>query len=407
MWSRLSARQLYRVLNSMSAPAFVNCLGGRRKGLVFVNKALVKALGYGSARPLIGQHLTFLFSDQQPGGRTKEQMIEEGKILLRDRGFWRGGLQYRRADNTSFSTSAVVTLCSVGGVPYTVSLLEDKELLAGFTSSFQKEIGGMTQALLHSANGVDVASLDMAKRLQDISGQTGLADQATSQAADSVRSIAGEVAGLSQGMAEIDKQMSRTLGISQAAVTHAERTDALVTSMAQAASSIGNVLNLIKRIADQTGLLALNAAIEAARAGDAGRGFAVVATEVKQLAGQTANATQEISQEVERVQLAITESVNAIHGTREVIAQINDIALAVAQSVQTQGTMTDSIARQVQEVATGTSQVSQSAQNIAQASLAARQSAQQMQDASLTLNQHSGQLNQRIDYFVSQLLQRF
>src|SRR5207253_7822042 len=137
-------------------------------------------------------------------------------------------------------------------------------------------------------------------------------------------------------------------------------TDARINELSQAAGRIGDVVKLITAIAEQTNLLALNATIEAARAGEAGRGFAVVASEVKQLASQTAKATEEISAQIAGMQTATQDSVAAIKEIGGTIGRISDIASTIAAAVEEQGAATNEIARNVGEASKGTAQVATS-----------------------------------------------
>ena len=142
------------------------------------------------------------------------------------------------------------------------------------------------------------------------------------------------------------------------AVDQARRTNDRVSELSKAASRIGDVVELINTIAGQTNLLALNATIEAARAGDAGRGFAVVASEVKALAEQTAKATGEIGQQIDGIQAATNDSVNAIKEISGTIEKLSEISSTIAAAVEEQGAATQEIARNVQQAAHGTQQVS-------------------------------------------------
>ena len=156
---------------------------------------------------------------------------------------------------------------------------------------------------------------------------------------------------------EISRQVHELSRIANEAVAQASKTDSRIAELSQAATRIGDVVALITAIAEQTNLLALNATIEAARAGEAGRGFAVVASEVKQLASQTAKATEEIGAQVANMQTATSESVAAIKEIGGTIGRISEIATAIASAVEEQGSVTKDIARNVQQAAAGTSQV--------------------------------------------------
>jgi len=172
-----------------------------------------------------------------------------------------------------------------------------------------------------------------------------------------VQSVATASEELTGSVNEIARQVQESSKIAGEAVSQAQKTDARITQLSQAASRIGDVVKLITAIAEQTNLLALNATIEAARAGEAGKGFAVVASEVKALAAQTAKATDEIGTQIASMQSATQDSVAAIKEIGGPISRISEIAGAIAAAVEEQGAATQEIARNVGEAAKGTAQV--------------------------------------------------
>ena len=141
----------------------------------------------------------------------------------------------------------------------------------------------------------------------------------------------------------------------------------MVAKLGESSTEIGNVIKVITSIAEQTNLLALNATIEAARAGEAGKGFAVVANEVKELAKQTAKATEDISHKIEAIQGDTKGAVEAIAQIGKIINQINDIQNTIASAVEEQTATTGEISRNVAEAATGSTQIAQSITGVAQA----------------------------------------
>ena len=179
------------------------------------------------------------------------------------------------------------------------------------------------------------------------------------QASANVETVATAAEELSASIHEIARQVHRSSSISGQAVTEAERTNALVLGLAEAAGRIGEVVTLINDIASQTNLLALNATIEAARAGEAGKGFAVVANEVKNLANQTAKATDGITQQITAVQAATREAVEAIEGIGTTILEVSETATAIAAAVEEQHAATQDIAGNVHRAADGTDNVRQ------------------------------------------------
>jgi len=200
---------------------------------------------------------------------------------------------------------------------------------------------------------------------------------------------------------EIGRQVLGSAHLAQTAVGEADQTQHLVQDLSQAASRIGEVVGLISNIAGQTNLLALNATIEAARAGEAGRGFAVVAAEVKELAGQTAKATEEISHQIIQIQGATGQAVSAIDTIAARIREINGVATTIAAAVEQQGAATQEIVRNVSQAATGTDQVTSNIVGVAQASEATGAAATQVLGAASELSRQSEQLGAEVSRFLS------
>ena len=171
--------------------------------------------------------------------------------------------------------------------------------------------------------------------------------------------------------------------------------------LAQAAQKIGDVVSLITDIAEQTNLLALNATIEAARAGDAGKGFAVVASEVKNLANQTAKATDEIGAQIAGIQTATQEAVAAIEGIGKTISKIDEVAAGVASAVEEQGAATQEIARNVEQAAAGTQEVSSNISGVSQAANETGSAATQIHTAANRLAGRSEALRREVDKFLA------
>lgn len=190
------------------------------------------------------------------------------------------------------------------------------------------------------------------------SEQASAVSSAAEIASNNVQTVASAAEELTASIQEISSNVSDSATIASGAVGEAERANEMVKGLAQAASKIGEVVSLITDIADQTNLLALNATIEAARAGEAGKGFAVVASEVKNLANQTAKATEEISSQIGGIQDATVNAVDAIGAITGTINKINEIASTIASAVEEQGAATNEIARNTEEAATGTNEMS-------------------------------------------------
>ena len=166
---------------------------------------------------------------------------------------------------------------------------------------------------------------------------------------------------------------------------------------------IGEVVELITDIAEQTNLLALNATIESARAGEAGKGFAVVAGEVKNLANQTAKATEEISRQITDVQQATENSVGAIQGVTTTITEINEISTAISAAVEEQGAATQEIARNVEQAAAGTQEVNVNISGINQAATDTGSAASDVLQASEDLTAKSGELRELVESYLQEI----
>ena len=198
---------------------------------------------------------------------------------------------------------------------------------------------------------------------------------------------------------EVAKQASTAAKVATNGVKVANDTNQTVIKLTHSSQEIGKVVKAITSIAEQTNLLALNATIEAARLGDAGKGFAVVATEVKELARDTAKATEEISHQIEAIQTDSKNAVEAINEITLIINKINDIQSAIASGVEEQTVTTREIGRSVQEAATGTSEI---ARNIVEVAAAAKNTSQGI----LTIKQSAAELS-RMSGYLKELVSKF
>ncbi len=241
---------------------------------------------------------------------------------------------------------------------------EDERLAAGHRAAmvaladqFEGAVGSIVERVSQASAELEACSGTLSQTAQTTQQLTMTVTAASEQASANVEAVAGATEEMSSSVNEISRQVHESSRIASEAVQQASKTDRRIAELTQAATRIGDVVALITAIAEQTNLLALNATIEAARAGDAGRGFAVVASEVKQLASQTAKATEEIGTQVAGMQAATNESVAAIKEIGGTIGRISEIATAIAAAVEEQDSVTKDIARNVQQAAAGASQV--------------------------------------------------
>ena len=227
-------------------------------------------------------------------------------------------------------------------------------LLNAHADSFEKDVNSVLGVVSAAARELQNTANSMAATADETLRQSSAVAGAAEQASQNVQTVAAATEELTASIHEISRQVTTSTQICTDAVEEANRTNVMVQGLAEAAGKIGEVVKLINDIASQTNLLALNATIEAARAGEAGKGFAVVAGEVKNLANQTARATDEISAQINAVQTATRDAVGAIQGIGPTIGRISEIAGAIAAAVEEQGAATQEIARNVQEAAQGT-----------------------------------------------------
>ena len=235
--------------------------------------------------------------------------------------------------------------------------IERKAAMHKLADEFQAAVGEIVETVSSASTELEAAAGTLTKTADTTQKLSGVVAAASEQASANVQSVASATEEMASSVSEIARQVQESSRIASEAVTQAEKTDARIAELSQAAARIGDVVKLITAIAEQTNLLALNATIEAARAGEAGKGFAVVASEVKQLAAQTAKATDEIGTQIHGMQSATADSVSAIKEIGSTIARIAEIASTIAAAVEEQGAATQEIARNVGEAAKGTAQV--------------------------------------------------
>lgn len=226
---------------------------------------------------------------------------------------------------------------------------------------------------------------------------------ASSRATSNMHAVSAAAEQLSASITEISNQVQQSKGISGMAVAEAENADGSVHGLALAAEKIGNVVKLINAIAEQTNLLALNATIEAARAGEAGKGFAVVAAEVKNLAGQTGRATEEIGGQVQTIQEETRKSVALIDNIAETIARMNDVTTTIAAAVEEQSAATHEIARNVSEAADSTSMMTTHIDGVSTSATEARSAAERVQKASGDLGRQTDLVRAEIEAFLKRV----
>lgn len=275
------------------------------------------------------------------------------------------------------------------------------EALDQLTKRFEVNVSSLTQGLSAAATQMEATAQTMTSVAKQTTHQSVTVSSAAHQTAANVQMVAAATEELSISIREIASQVAHSSQVAEKAVTGTQRTSATVQELAASAEKIGNVVQLINTIAGQTNLLALNATIEAARAGEAGKGFAVVASEVKDLATQTAKATDEISQQIGSVQQATQQTVQAIQEIARTISEMSQISTSIAAAMEEQGAATAEIARNVQEAARGTEQVTGSIADVQQGAGETGSAASQVLGAAQELSRHSNDLSREVSTFLS------
>jgi methyl-accepting chemotaxis protein len=255
-------------------------------------------------------------------------------------------------------------------------------------------------ALASSAEELTAVSQQMAGNAEETATQANIVSAASEQVSKNVQAVASGGEQMQSSIREIAKNANEAARVAKNAVNVAHITNETVAKLGDSSTEIGNVIKVITSIAQQTNLLALNATIEAARAGEAGKGFAVVANEVKELAKQTARATEEISQKIEAIQGDTKAAVQAIGEIGTIINQINDISNSIASAVEEQTVTTNEINRSMAEASKGVNDITKNISGVAMAAKDTTQGATDTQKAARELSEMASRLQAAISRFT-------
>ncbi|AWK88940.1 methyl-accepting chemotaxis protein [Azospirillum thermophilum] len=235
---------------------------------------------------------------------------------------------------------------------------EKRRTMTALADQFERSVGSIVGLVASAATELEAAAQTLNRTLEQTNGQASTVAAAATQATANVENVAEACRQLAGTVESVGQQVRQSASVAGRAVENAEQAQGTAEGLVSATQRIDEVVQLINSIAQQTNLLALNATIEAARAGEAGKGFAVVASEVKNLASQTARATEDITAQISEVQEVTRRTVDSIRGIAQVIGESSQIAATISAAVEQQAVATQEIARNVEQASAGTSEVS-------------------------------------------------
>lgn len=275
----------------------------------------------------------------------------------------------------------------------------EKDLSANMQLVLNK-VAENSSAMAAASEELSSVSTQMAANAEETAAQAGVVSAASEQVSKNTQTVATGIEEMSASIKEIAKNATDAARVATSAVKMAETTNTTIGKLGESSAEIGKVIKVITSIAQQTNLLALNATIEAARAGEAGKGFAVVANEVKELAKETAKATEDISQKIEAIQHDTRSAVNAIAEIGGIINQINDISNTIASAVEEQTATTNEISRNVAESSKGTCEIAQNITSVAEAARNTTEGASNSQRAASELARMAAELQSIVSEFA-------
>ena len=281
--------------------------------------------------------------------------------------------------------------------------VEKRQMMQKLADDFDTNVGSIIAMVSSASSELSITAQSMAGVAEETSCQATAVATASQQASSNVQTVAAASEEMTTSISEINKQMVQASQASKKAVETVEATGEQIANLAETANKIGDVVSMISDIAAQTNLLALNATIESARAGEAGKGFAVVASEVKELASQTAQATDGINRQIEEIQSSTKQAVVSMENIRIVIGSLDETSGAIAAAMEEQGATTHEISRNIQEAAKGTTEVTNNISGVTQAAQEAGSASSQVTSAAEELSRQSAALRTEVDRFIAQV----
>ena len=355
--------------------------------------------------------ITMGYSMEEVKGRTHSMFVEESfRSSSEYREFWaklcRGEYQsgeYKRVGKGGkevWIQASYNPILDLNGKPFKVvkyatdvtAQANTREALKSLLST----VSDNATALAGASEELSSVSTTMSATAEETSVQANVVSAASEEVSKNVQTVACGVDELNAAIKEIAKSASESAKVSQQAVNVANKTNGTIAKLGESSCEIGKVVKVITSIAEQTNLLALNATIEAARAGEAGKGFAVVANEVKELAKETAKATEDISQKIETIQNDTRGAVEAIRQIGDVINQINEISTSIACAVEEQTATANEMGRNVSEASKGSNEISENITAVATAAQSTTEGANNTQQAAIEIARMAAELQQLV-----------
>jgi methyl-accepting chemotaxis protein len=319
--------------------------------LIDCNDTCVRMFGYASRSEMIGLSPASFSPSTQPDGQDSARETAQALSIAHSKGYHRFEWTHCRADGSQFPVLVTIIEARVDGAPLLLSTVSDISEIFAAREKQTVKLRKLIQDFDVSISGVLTRTSNAVRGMSDSASEQAAL---TTQTTNNVQMVASATEQLTASIADINQQVAKAASVSSTAAEETNRTNEMVQTLANSSDKIGEIVKLINAIASQTNLLALNAAIEAARAGDAGKGFAVVANEVKSLAGQTAQATDEIIKHISTVQSDTQQAVEAIQRIGSVIEEVHQISTGIAAAVEEQGCSTREVSSNIAEVAQAT-----------------------------------------------------
>ncbi len=363
------------------------------------NDNFLSTLGYSIDEVKGRHHGMFVEEGYRHSGEYKEfwAKLNRGEFLSSE--FKRVG----RGGKIVWIQASYNPILDLNGKPYkVVKFATDITSQVNAREALKKMLSTVSEnatALAGASEELSSVSTTMSATAEETSVQANVVSAASEEVSKNVQTVASGVDELNAAIKEIAKSASESAKVSHQAVSVANKTNGTIAKLGESSTEIGKVVKVITSIAEQTNLLALNATIEAARAGEAGKGFAVVANEVKELAKETAKATEDISQKIETIQSDTRGAVEAIRQISDVINQINEISTSIACAVEEQTATANEMGRNVSEASKGSSEISENITAVATAAQNTTQGASNTQQAASEIARMAAELQQLVSDF--------